>query len=105
MFDFNSQQLLDIVPDVLNNLEILESIEVSDNNKGYGYFDSSGNASYPTWLDFIEAVYNNDIYNWASLEKKGLDSEVVTKAIQELKSHKKYQCKQKIYCSRRFRVI
>ena len=72
MFDLNSQQLLDIVPAVLHTLETLESIDVSDDKQGYGYFDSTGNASFPTWLDFIEAVYNNDIYNWASLEKKGI---------------------------------
>lgn len=87
LFDLNSQQLLDIVPAVLNTLEALESVEVSEYREGYGYFDSTGNASYPTWLDFLKAVYNHDIYNWASLEKKGMDSEVVNKAIQELKAH------------------
>ena len=89
MFDLNSQQLLDIVPAVLNTLETLESIDVSDDKQGYGYFHSRGNASFPTWLDFVEGVYNNDIYNWGSLEKKGLDSEVVEKAIKELKTHVK----------------
>lgn len=87
LFDLNSQQLLDIVPAVLNTLETLESIEVSDDKEGYGYFDSTGNASYPTWLDFVKAVYNNNIYNWDPLEKKGLDSEVVKNAMEELKTH------------------
>ncbi|MBS4177002.1 helix-turn-helix domain-containing protein [Lederbergia citrea] len=89
LFDLNSQQLLDIVPAVLNTLETLESIDVLDDKQGYGYFDSTGNASFPTWLDFVEGVYNNDIYNWDSLEEKGLDSEVVEKAIKELKTHVK----------------
>ncbi|MGF7014336.1 phosphotransferase [Ornithinibacillus bavariensis] len=87
LYDLNSQELLDIVPAVLETLETLESIEVSVDKQGYGYFDSNGNASYPTWLDFISAVYNNDIYNWSSLEQKGLDSEVVHQAMKELKSH------------------
>ena len=85
LFDLNSQQLLDIVPAVLHTLETLESIEID--KEGYGYFDSTGNASYPTWIDFIKAVYNDDIYDWSSLEEKGLDSDVVKNAIQELKSH------------------
>ncbi|MFC5604104.1 helix-turn-helix domain-containing protein [Sporosarcina koreensis] len=85
LFDLNSQQLLDIVPAVLQTFETLESIEID--KEGYGYFDSTGNASYPTWIDFIKAAYNNDIYNWSSLEEKGLDSDVVKNAIQELKSH------------------
>ncbi|MDN4606780.1 phosphotransferase [Sporosarcina highlanderae] len=87
LFDLNSQQLLDIVPAVLHTLETLESIEVFNDKEGYGYFDGTGNASYPTWIDFIKAVYNNDIYDWSSLEEKGLDSDVVKNAIQELKTH------------------
>ena len=87
LFDLNSQQLLDIVPAVLHTLEMLESIDVSIDQEGYGYFDSTGNASYPTWIDFIKAVYNDDIYDWSSLEEKGLDSDVVKNAIQELKSN------------------
>lgn len=87
LFDLNSQQLLDIVPAVLNTLETLESVEVSDDKEGYGYLDSTGNASFPTWLDFVKAVYNSDIYNWDSVEKKGLDSEVVKNVMKELKTH------------------
>nr|WP_144924730.1 helix-turn-helix domain-containing protein [Paenibacillus bovis] len=87
LFDLNSQQLLDIVPNILNLLETLETVEVPDDKQGFGYLDSSGNASFPTWLDFITAVYNDDIYNWGPLEKKGLDSDIVNKAINELKKH------------------
>ena len=89
LFDLNSQQLLDIVPAVLNILETFESIELPEDNKGYGYIDGTGNASFPTWLDFIKAVYNDDIYNWDPLEEKGLDSEVVKNAIEELKVYVK----------------
>lgn len=86
LFDLNSQELLDIVPAVLKILEDLESIEVSD-TEGYGYFDRSGHAAYPTWLNFIKAVDNENIYDWTALERNGLDSEVVHTAIQELRSH------------------
>ncbi|HEU5140212.1 MAG TPA: helix-turn-helix domain-containing protein [Bacillales bacterium] len=86
LFDLNSQQLLNVVPSVMKTLEILESIEVPV-QKGYGRYDQTGYAPYPTWLDFIEAVYNEKIYNWSTLEKKGLDTEVVKVAIQELKTH------------------
>jgi transcriptional regulator with XRE-family HTH domain len=85
LFDLNSQQLLDIVPAVLDIFETLESIEVD--KEGYGYFDSTGNASYPTWNDFIKAIYNQDIYDWSALEKKGMDSQVVKQAIEKLQSH------------------
>ncbi|GGH86650.1 aminoglycoside phosphotransferase (APT) family kinase protein [Pullulanibacillus pueri] len=87
LFDLNSQQLFDIVPAVLNTLESLESIEVSNDHGGYGYFDSTGHAPYPTWLDFVTAVYNSNIYSWDVLEERGLDSEVVNKAMEELKTH------------------
>ncbi|WP_409298786.1 phosphotransferase [Peribacillus sp. SCS-26] len=87
LFDLNSQQLLDIVPAVLNILKSLESIEVNEAREGYGYFDSTGNAPFPTWKDFLGAVYNSAAYNWDSLESKGLDSEVVQNAIKELKKH------------------
>lgn len=86
LFDLNSQQLLDIVPSVMEILEVLESIEISD-AEGYGRYDSTGHAAYPTWIDFIEAIYNEKIYNWSSLEQKGFDSEVVKTAISELQAH------------------
>lgn len=86
LFDLNSQEQLDIVPSVMNILEVLESIEVSG-SKGYGRYDSTGYASYPSWLDFVSAVYNEAIYNWSSLEEKGLDADVVNNAIRELKAH------------------
>ena len=55
LFDLNSQQLLDIVPAVLNTLETLESIDVSD-KEGYGYFDSTGNAS----LSYLDRFYKGE---------------------------------------------
>lgn len=85
LFDLNSQQLLDIVPAVLDIFETLESVHVDQ--VGYGYFDSTGNAAYPTWIDFIKAAYNPGIYDWSALEKNGLDSEVINNAIEKLKSH------------------
>ncbi|MCJ8009612.1 helix-turn-helix domain-containing protein [Lederbergia wuyishanensis] len=86
LFDLNSQELLDIVPSIMKTLEILESIEVTEQN-GYGRYDNNGHGAYPTWEDFIKAVYNEKIYNWAPLERNGLDSSVVTNALQKLKSH------------------
>lgn len=84
MFDLNSQQLVDIVHSVLEILSTLKSIEVSD-DVGYGRFDGTGNAPYPTWSDFVEAICNEDIYNWSEVEKKGLDADVIDAAIQKLK--------------------
>ncbi|SFT09004.1 helix-turn-helix domain-containing protein [Paenibacillus sp. BC26] len=86
LHDLSTQELLDIIPAVLTALEALEKCDVSD-SKGFGYFDKTGHAVYPSWLDFIEAVYNENIYNWSDLEKNGLDSEVVKTAIHELKTH------------------
>lgn len=84
MFDLNSQELVDIVTSVLEILAILRSIEISDGD-GYGRFDSTGNAPYPSWGDFINAIYNEDIYNWSEVEKKGLDADVIEAAIRKLK--------------------
>ena len=84
MFDLNSQELVDIVPSVLEVLSILKSIEVSD-EVGYGRFDSTGKAPYPSWGDFVEAIYNEDIYSWSEVEKKGLDAGVIDAAIRKLK--------------------
>ncbi|MGG4554603.1 phosphotransferase [Paenibacillus humicus] len=84
MFDLNSQELVDIVPSVLEILSILNSIEVSE-EIGYGRFDSTGNAPYPSWNDFVEAIYNEDIYNWSELDKKGLDADVIDAAVRKLK--------------------
>ncbi|MFC0335818.1 aminoglycoside phosphotransferase family protein [Paenibacillus sepulcri] len=86
LFDLNSQELLDIVPAVIKTLEALEKVDVTE-SEGYGRFDKTGYATYPSWLDFIKAVYNENIYNWSALENNGLDSEVVRNAIQELKVH------------------
>ncbi|MBS4199981.1 helix-turn-helix domain-containing protein [Bacillus sp. FJAT-49732] len=86
LFDLNSQELLDICPDVMKTLEVLESIEIPEQN-GYGRYDNTGQGAYPTWEDFIKAVYNEKIYNWSDLEQNGLDSSVVKNALQELKSH------------------
>lgn len=86
LFDLNSQELLDIVPAVMEILETLESVELPD-KAGYGHYDKMGQATYPTWLAFIKAVYNENIYKWSALEKNGLDSEVVKLAIQEIKAH------------------
>jgi hygromycin-B 4-O-kinase len=85
VFDLNSQELFDIVPSILQILSSLKSIEVSDTD-GYGRFDGTGNAPYPSWLNFVEAIYNENIYNWSELEKKGMDAEVIDAAIRELKS-------------------
>lgn len=86
LFDLNSQQLLDIVPAVMGILETLESIDVTQ-TEGYGRYDRSGHAAYPKWIDFITAIYNENIYNWSTLEQKGLDSEVVKRAISELRAY------------------
>ncbi|MEH7121879.1 helix-turn-helix domain-containing protein [Bacillus sp. JJ1532] len=86
LFDLNSQEILDVCPVVEKNLEVLEAIEITGQN-GYGRFDHTGQAGYPTWEDYIKAVYNENIYDWSSLERNGLDSDVVEKAIKELKSH------------------
>ncbi|MBO1005933.1 phosphotransferase family protein [Pseudogracilibacillus auburnensis] len=86
LFDLNGQELLDIVPAVIKTLDVLESIEIS-NQECFGYFDKTGQAAYPTWLDFIEAVYNENIYDWSALDKNGLDSEVVKSAMRELEAH------------------
>jgi hygromycin-B 4-O-kinase len=69
LFYLNQQELLDTIPAVLKVLDILESIDVST-KEGYGYFDEMGHGVYPTWLDFIKAVYNDNIYDWSDLEKK-----------------------------------
>jgi len=84
MFDLNSQELVDIVPSVLELLAILKSIEVSD-EVGYGRFDDTGNAPYSSWGEFVEAVCNKDIYNWSEVKKKGLDTDVIDAAIRKLK--------------------
>ncbi|WNS76194.1 helix-turn-helix domain-containing protein [Bacillus sp. DTU_2020_1000418_1_SI_GHA_SEK_038] len=86
IFDLNSQEILDICPVVEKNLEALEAIEMTEQN-GYGRFDHTGQAGYPTWEDYIKAVYNENIYDWSALERKGLDSDVVENAIKELKAH------------------
>lgn len=86
LFDLNSQQLLDIVPAVLKALQDLETMDIS-HAEGCGRFDRSGHAAYPTWVDFIAAIYNEKIYDWSTLEQKGLDSGVVKTAISELKAH------------------
>ncbi|MBS4195004.1 helix-turn-helix domain-containing protein [Lederbergia citri] len=86
LFDLNSQELLDTCPSIMKTLKVLESIEVTEQN-GYGRYDNNGQGAYPTWEDFIKAVFNENIYNWSALERNGLDSSVVTNALQELKSH------------------
>ncbi len=86
LFDLNSQEILDVCPVVEKNLEILEAIEMTGQN-GYGRFDQTGQAGYPTWEDYIKAVYNENIYDWSALERNGLDSDVVENAIKELKAH------------------
>jgi hygromycin-B 4-O-kinase len=82
--DLNSQESVDIVPSVLENLSLLNAIEVTDAD-GFGRFDGTGTAPYPSWLDFINAVYNEKIYNWSEVEKKGLDAELIDAAIQKIK--------------------
>lgn len=69
LFDLDSQELVDIIPSVLQNLSILKSIEVTDKD-GFGRFDGTGNASYPSWRDFVEAVCNEKIYDWSEVEKR-----------------------------------
>ncbi|MBY0121481.1 phosphotransferase [Bacillus sp. S/N-304-OC-R1] len=86
LFDLNSQEILDVCSDVIKTLDLLEGIEITGQN-GYGRFDHTGHAGYPTWEDYIKAVYNKEIYDWTALEKKGLNSDVVDQAIKELKSH------------------
>ncbi|WP_066295337.1 helix-turn-helix domain-containing protein [Bacillus sp. FJAT-29937] len=86
LFDLNSQEILDVCPAVEKALEILEAIEMTGQN-GYGRFDQTGQAGYPTWEDYIKAVYNENIYDWSALERNGLDSDVVENAIKELKAH------------------
>jgi len=86
LHNLNSQEFLDSIPSIMKTLEILEQIDVTD-SEGYGLFDKEGHAAYPTWLDFIKAPCNENIYNWSALEINGLDSEVVKSAIQELKAH------------------
>lgn len=85
VFDLNRQELSEVVPSFLQILSTLRSLEVS-NSDGYGRFDETGKAPYPTWLDFVEAIYNDKIYNWSAAEKKGLDAEIIDTAIRKLKS-------------------
>ena len=57
-------------------LEIMKNIKI-DYNKGFGYFNSNGDAPYKTWKDFILAViydkkykiYDNDMMKNGFLEK------------------------------------
>lgn len=85
LFDLDSQELIDTIPAVLDAISILRSTHVNE-GEGYGRFDGSGNAPYASWLDFVEAIYNDQIYNWSEAEKKGLDLELVEDAIKKLKS-------------------
>ncbi|MDR7072867.1 phosphotransferase [Fictibacillus barbaricus] len=86
VFDLNSQELYDIASDLMRKLERLESVDVS-NQQGYGRYDDKGHAAFPTWNDFIKAIFNKDIYNWGALESKGLDTEVVNKAMKEIDAY------------------
>ncbi|MBS4216839.1 helix-turn-helix domain-containing protein [Bacillus sp. FJAT-49711] len=86
LFDLNSQELLDTCPSIMKTLELLETIDVPEEN-GYGRYDNTGQGAYPTWEDFIKAVYNENIYNWQALEQNGLDSSVVKHALQELQKY------------------
>jgi hygromycin-B 4-O-kinase len=86
VFDLNSQELFDIAFDLMRKLERLESVDVS-NQQGYGRYDDKGHAAFPTWIDFIKAIFNKDIYDWGALESKGLDTEVVNKAMKEIDSY------------------
>ncbi|WP_053366492.1 phosphotransferase [Bacillus sp. FJAT-27245] len=86
LFDLNSQELLDICPSVMETLETLEAIEVPA-EKGFGRFDHTGYAGFPTWEEYIKAVYNEKIYDWSALERNGLESDVVEMAINELKAY------------------
>jgi len=84
LVDLESQELIDTIPSVLDTLSILRSIKVNE-GEGYGRFDEYGNAPYPSWLDYVEAIYNDQIYNWSEAEQKGLDLELVEDAIKQLK--------------------
>ncbi|MBP1996944.1 phosphotransferase [Paenibacillus eucommiae] len=83
VFDLNSEEIFDIVPSVLQILSDLKSINVSD-SEGYGHFDGKGKAPYRTWIDFIEAIYNEDLYNWHQIKNKSIDTEMINEAIRKL---------------------
>jgi len=70
----------------MKTLELLETVDAPEEN-GYGRYDNTGQGAYPTWEDFIKAVFNENIYNWQTLEQNGLDSSVVKHALQELQKH------------------
>ena len=43
-----------------------------------------------SWPEFISAVFNEKIYNWQLVERKGVDIAIISRALTEMKKHIAY---------------
>jgi len=76
--DLNAQEFIDIIPSILDTIDKLSEIEAPANS-GFGKFDANGIASFSNWRDYIEAIYNDEVYDW--LKFRRFDYTIINKAI------------------------
>ena len=83
LFDLSDRERRKIVNPTMDALAKMAQIAIPS-DRGYGRFDANGYARYANWLDFILAIYNDTVYDWSDLTKKGFDDSLVRKAIDEI---------------------
>ena len=84
LHDLSENEMNNNIIYIMNILKLLQNIDI-DHDKGFGYFNSKGNAPYNTWNDFIQAVFNKKNYNWNLFSKR--TNEIVNNVLNEIKKY------------------
>ena len=84
--DLDFQEFINIIPSILETIDKLSKIEVPANS-GFGKFDANGIARFNNWREYIEAVYDDKIYNWQKFNFEQSDFSVIDKAFTALQTN------------------
>ena len=84
LHDLTTYEIKEKIFDIMDILETMKNINI-DYNKGYGYFDSKGDAPYGSWKGFIQAVINDKEYKFYNIDMK--KNNVIEKSLNEIEKY------------------
>ena len=85
----NERERREIIGPVIDIIDKMGRITIPA-DMGFGFFDAGGYARYPTWVDFVSAVDNENVFNWSTLTQKGMDDTAIKKAIRKVRENIAY---------------
>ena len=85
----NNSEQRKITASVIDIMDRIAQIKIPV-NKGFGFFDSNGDARYQSWPDFISVIYNDSVYDWSRLALKRHSDTSVRKAIEIIRENIDY---------------